>query len=257
MTRPTVLVTGAAAGIGRAVVHRFAAEGYLVGAYDVDVAGLASLAAEVDGVVTGELDVRDAEAWRARLQELTERSGGRLDVLVNNAGILRSGRFDRIPLAAQQAIVEVNVTGVLNGCHTAYPYLRATPGAHVVNLASASAIYGQPELATYSATKFAVRGLTEALEIEWAGDDIAVRAVWPLFVRTAMTDGMDIASSRSLGIRLTPEDVAAEVYDAVRPHPLRRSVHRAAGRQAKALMAVSGVAPGWLLRTINKRVASG
>ena len=258
MSRPTVFITGAAAGIGRAIAQRFAREGYLVGAYDVDLDGLGSLAFELGSgaeLVTGQLDVRDPVGWRARLEELTAQSGGRLDVLVNNAGVLRSGPFVDIPLEAQHLLVDVNVKGVLNGCHTAYPFLKTTPGAHVINLASASAIYGQPELATYSATKFAVRGITEALDLEWAKDDIAVRAVWPLFVKTAMTSDMDIASSRSLGIRLTPEDVADEVYDVVRPHRLPQPVHRAVGRQAKALMATSGVAPGWLLRAINKRVS--
>ena len=250
----SVVVTGAAAGIGRAIAHRFHAEGYLVGAYDVDRAGLDALARDLPGAVTGELDVRDEAVWGQRLAELADRTGGRLDVLVNNAGILSSGAFADIPLAAQQRIVDVNVKGVLNGCHTAYPYLRATPGAHVVNLASASAIYGQPELATYSATKFAVRGLTEALDLEWAADDITVRAVWPLFVRTAMTSDMDLASTRALGVRLSADDVAREVLDVVRPHRLPQPVHRAVGAQAKVLMASSALAPAWLLRRINGRI---
>ncbi len=257
MSERTVLVTGAAAGIGRAVAERFHAAGCLVGAYDVDEAGLASLAGRLPGLVTGRLDVRDADAWRRCLADLTARSGGRLDVLVNNAGLLRSGPFAQIPLEAQQRIVEVNVAGVLNGCHVAHPYLRDTPGAHVVNLASASAIYGQPELATYSATKFAVRGLTEALDLEWAGDDITVRALWPLFVSTAMTDGMDTGAVRSMGIRLTADDVAREVVDLVGPHRLPQSVHRAVGRQAKVLMAASAMAPSWALRLVNSRLTGG
>ncbi|MBM9459092.1 SDR family oxidoreductase [Nocardioides sp. zg-536] len=260
MTRPTAVVTGAAAGIGRAIATRLHAAGHLVAAYDVDEPGLARLAEELPGLRTGRLDVRDAEQWRARLAELAEHTGGRLDVLVNNAGILAAGPFADIDLATQQRMVDINVTGVLNGCHTAHPYLRDTPGAHVVNLASASALYGQPELATYSATKFAVRGLTEALDLEWAGDDIAVDAVWPLFVRTAMTEGLDTASSRSLGIRLTPDDVAAEVLDLVRARRSRlrpRSPHHAVGRQAKALMTSSALAPAWLMRTINGRIAGG
>jgi len=258
----SVLITGAAAGIGRATALRFAANGYLVGAFDVDTDGLAALAAELgDRHVTGELDVRDAPGWQSALDSVTERTGGTLDVLVNNAGILRSGWFAEIPLADQQRIIEVNVTGVLNGCHTAYPYLKRTPGAHVVNLASASAIYGQPELAAYSASKFAVRGLTEALDLEWAADDITVRAVWPLFVDTAMVDGMDIASTRSLGVRLTVDDVAEAVYDAVQPRrglgPKLGSVHLAVGRQAKLMRAASDIAPSWMSRLVNKRLTRG
>ncbi|WP_370289177.1 SDR family oxidoreductase [Nocardioides sp.] len=266
MTSRTVLVTGAAAGIGRAIAKRFHAAGYLVGAFDIDEAGLETLAKEFDDerVVTGRLDVRDADAWTAALAQLTEVSGGRLDVLVNNAGLLEGGRFADIPLERQVRQIDVNVTGVVTGCYTAHRFLKATPGAHVINLASASAIYGQSELATYSATKFAVRGLTEALDIEWAADDITVRAVWPLFVATQMTQDLDIGSTRSLGVRLTADDVADTVFDMVSPNPVtsrvgrfRRPVHRPVGTQAKVLFSSSGFAPQWVLRAVNGRITKG
>jgi NAD(P)-dependent dehydrogenase (short-subunit alcohol dehydrogenase family) len=85
--------------------------------------------------------------------------------------------------------VDVNVKGVLNGCHLAKPYLLRTPGERVINLSSGSAEYGQASLATYWATKFAVRGLTEALNVEWQADGIPVMDVMPLCARTAMVDG--------------------------------------------------------------------
>lgn len=259
-TQHSVLITGAAAGIGRATAQLFVAEGWRVGAYDVDEAGLTTLSEEVvdlaGSIVTGVLDVRDAEAWERTVEEFTTPAGGLLDALVNNAGVLDGGHFTAIPLADHRRAVEVNVLGVINGCYAAYPHLQATPGSHVVNLASASAIYGQAELATYSATKFAVRGLSEALDLEWRDDGITVTALWPLFVDTAMTQGLDIGTTRSLGVRLTPQDVAKEVYAAATSgHGLLGGVHRPVGLQAKALFAASEMSPTWLARAVNKYIS--
>ncbi|MDG3010112.1 SDR family oxidoreductase [Rhodococcus sp. D2-41] len=254
-----VLITGAASGIGRATALAFARAGYLVGGYDIDEPGLVSLRREIDSAgglaVTGFLDVTDAPAWHERLAEFTAAAGGRLDVLVNNAGVLSAGRFEDMTPLDHQRMVEINVLGAVNGCYTAFPYLRDTPGAQVVNLCSASAIYGQPELATYGATKFAVRGLTEALDLEWRRDDIRVVAVWPLFVDTGMLHDVTTASTASLGVRLTADDVAAEILAVVRG-PRRRlpRVHYPVGRQARAMFASAQFAPGWVLREINRRI---
>jgi len=256
--KPTIVISGAAAGIGRATALLFARRGYRVGAYDVDLAGLASLREEITGlggdVMIGQLDVTNAEDWSEQLRTFTGRSG-RLDILVNNAGILSSGRFEEIPLERQHAIVEVNVYGTMAGLHTAFPYLRATSGAQVVNLCSASAIYGQPELATYSATKFAVRGMTEALELEWRRYGIRVIAMWPLFVATPMVDGMETHSTKRMGIHLTADDVAGEIYAATHPNrSFLPKVHYPVGRQTKVVAVVSQVLPNWAARLLNKTV---
>lgn len=255
---PTVFISGAAAGIGRATALAFSRRGYRVGAYDIDMAGLASLREEITArggeVAIGGLDVTDAADWAQQLEAFTGPSG-RLDILVNNAGILSSGRFEQIPLETQRKIVEVNVYGAMAGLHTAFPYLRDTHGAQVVNLCSASAIYGQPQLATYSATKFAVRGLTEALELEWRRYGIRVIAMWPLFVATTMVDGMETHATKRMGIHLTAEDVAEEIYQAT--HPARRflpKVHYPVGRQTKVVAGVTQVLPNWASRLINKTV---
>ncbi len=163
MSKPGVFISGAAAGIGQASARLFAARGWLVGLYDVDLAGVQALADELgaDQAIAGQLDVSDEAQWPLALESFFQRSG-RLDVLINNAGILASGPFASLSLSCQHKIIDINVKGVLNGCHHALPYLRRSPGSRVINMASASAIYGQPSLATYSASKFAVRGLTEA-----------------------------------------------------------------------------------------------
>lgn len=255
----SVLITGAAAGIGRATALRFAREGWLVGAYDIDLDGLASLAAEVEPLagelVTGTLDVRDAVSWQAALDGFVAVSGGSLDVLVNNAGITQIGKFADLPLDRQQAIVDVNVKGVVNGCHLARPFLRS--GSHVVNLASASAIYGQPGMAIYSTTKFAVRGLSEALDLEWSGDGITVTALWPLFTDTSMVWGHDFPALRRLKVSLTPADVAEAVYAAATSgHGVLGGVHRGVGTKARVLLGISGVTPSWASRMVNRLIST-
>ena len=257
MDTPTVFISGAAAGIGRATALLFARRGYRVGAYDVDLAGLASLREEITGVggevSIGQLDVTEAGDWAQQLATFTGASR-RLDVLINNAGVLSSGRFEEIALQTQRRIVDVNVYGVMAGLHTAFPYLRGTRGSQVVNLCSASAIYGQPELATYSATKFAVRGLTEALELEWRRYGIRVIAMWPLFVQTAMVDGVETGSTRSLGVHLSAEDVAESIFAATRSRSRLARVHYPVGRQTKVLASLSQVSPNWVQRLMNKAV---
>ncbi|MFW6773056.1 SDR family oxidoreductase [Nocardioides sp. CPCC 205120] len=260
MTSRTVVITGAAAGIGRAAALTFARAGWTVGAYDVDEDGLATLADEVAALgqraVTGRLDVSDAAGFATALDTFVAETG-RLDVLVNNAGILVAGKFEDIPVERHHREIDVNVRGVVNGLHAAEPHLRR--GAVVVNLASASAIYGQAELAVYSATKFFVRGLTEAMDIEWGERGVRVVALWPLFVETAMTQGVSTGTTQSLGINLGPQDVADEILAAVEPSRLARTLHQVhfpVGRQSEVLSLASRFSPAWLTRLVNKKLAA-
>lgn len=260
VSTPTVFITGAAAGIGRSTALKFARAGYLVGAYDIDETGLASLGKAITSsggrVVTGTLDVTDPQQWEDRLKEFDAEADGRLDVLINNAGILVAGRFEEMPIEVHKRQIDINFNGVVYGTLAAFPYLKATKGAQVVNLCSASAIYGQPELVTYGATKFAVRGVTEALDLEWAEYDISVKAMWPLFVQTAMTQGVSTGTTNSLGIKLTADDVSQAIFDATRPSKrLLHKVHFPVGIQSKALSLGSRFSPAWLTREVNRRLA--
>ena len=278
--KKAVCITGAAAGIGRATALTFARNGYTVGGYDIDELGLRSLAAEVEAlgatvpnaaggapvpnvagraapVVIGHLDVTDPDEMAQRVGEFANAAGGRLDVLINNAGIMCTGRFEDIDVSDQFKQIDINTKGVVNGLFAAFPYLRATPNSVAVNLASASAIYGQAELATYSATKFFVRGITEALDIEWSTYGIRVVSMWPLYVHTAMTESIKTGTTESLGIRLTAQDVADAIAAAVEPSFLRRAIHQVhfpVGPQTK-VSALSGRFPFWLQRLLNKRLA--
>jgi NAD(P)-dependent dehydrogenase (short-subunit alcohol dehydrogenase family) len=258
----TVFITGAAAGIGRATALMFARYGFIVGGYDIDEVGLKSLADEIEQrggtAFTGHLDVTDPAEMAQRVSEFAESTGGRLDVMINNAGILLAGYFEDIDVGAHLKEIDINTKGVVNGLHAAFPYLRSTPKSVVVNLASASAIYGQAELANYSATKFFVRGITEALDIEWNRHGIRVIAIWPLYVQTAMTGNIKTGTTESLGIQLTAQDVADAIVAAVEPSWLRRAIHQVhfpVGGQTKSMALGSRFSPAWLTRLVNKRLA--
>lgn len=250
----SVFITGAATGIGRATALRFAGEGYFVGLYDVNLLGVTSLAKELGSsrAVSGLLDVTDYRAFEAALKSFVKAAGGRLDVLVNNAGILSCGAFEALPAERQHALIDVNAKGVSNGCLAAYPYLKITRGARVINMASASAIYGAPGFAVYSATKFFVRGLTEALNVEWGGQGIAVSDVMPLFVDTPMVANLNERpkSIARLGIQLNAQDIAAVIWQAANDRKPR--VHYYPGAQAKALVAMQRWVPERLNRLSTK-----
>lgn len=254
--KPNVMITGAAAGIGRATAELFAGQGWYVGLYDVDVAGVQALQEQLgaDSAMAGRLDVTSPEDWQQALDEFTAARGGRLDLLVNNAGILHTGNFENIPLAAHHRMVDINFKGVLNGCHLAFPYLKITPGARVINIASASAIYGTPIFNSYSATKFAVRGLTEALNLEWQSQDIRVCDIMPIFVKSAMTEGVHTKSIDGMGIRLTPQDIARTVWKATNRKGFGK-VHWPVGAQTYQLMLALRLLPTWLARMILGRLS--
>ncbi|GAA1481474.1 SDR family oxidoreductase [Gordonia sinesedis] len=253
----SIFITGGAAGIGLATAERFAREGWTVGVYDVDADALAKVKANHPDFITGELDVRDPDQWADRLAEFTAQTGGTLDVLDNNAGVLVAGNLADISPQAVRTQIDVDALGVTLGAQAAFPYLKATPGAHLVNIASASAIYGQPGIATYSATKFYVAGLTEALELEWEHDDIRVVGIWPLWAKTALAAN-DAKSTKTLGVRITPDQVADKVWESVHPTRADRLMHRTSysvGTQTLVLGNAAKFIPNVVNRAVNKIIA--
>ncbi len=250
-----ILISGAGAGIGRAAADAFVRAGWFVGAYDIDVAAVSDWARSVgaDRACAGPLDVVDPEQWRDAIADFQSRAGG-IDVLVNNAGVLVDGAFSELDLAAQRRVIDINVIGVMNGCYAAREALAAS-GGRVINMSSASAFFGQPSLAVYSASKFAVRGLTEALSLEWASAGISVCDIMPLFVKTAMVAGMrDVPATRRLGVRLTPEDVAAVILAAAQTR--RPKLHYCVGWQSRTLKQMLRFSPDWLTGRVNGLIGS-
>jgi NAD(P)-dependent dehydrogenase (short-subunit alcohol dehydrogenase family) len=239
-----IFITGGGSGIGRAVAMQFAARGWKVGLADVNVAGLAETRAMLPpGMATShEMDVRDREAWVAALDAFTGTTGGRLDVLFNNAGIGSGGPLAETDFAELDRVVAINFMGVLNGARIGYAYLAKTPGSCLLNTASASAIYGAAGLAPYSATKFAVRALTEALDGEWHAAGIKVRDIVPGFIETPLLNASAVGSNRSIretvtaaGLELTPVEAVAEAaWVAVHGDKIHTYVGKTAHRMAFA-----------------------
>lgn len=248
----TILVTGAASGIGRAVALLFGSRGWHVGCYDLDNAGVRHVVGEVGHrALAGHLDVTDQDSWRACVADFEAFTRGRLGVLFNSAGVLCMGPFDQLSVADSKKQLDVNVMGVILGIKACLPLLEKSRGA-VVNMSSASAVYGQPELAVYSATKFAVRALTEALDIELRDRGVRVVDVMPGYVDTPMVRSQvhRARSLEKLGVKLSPDVVAETVWEAAHGDGL----HYMPERNLKVIARLTGLMPD-AARTLMRRLA--
>jgi NAD(P)-dependent dehydrogenase (short-subunit alcohol dehydrogenase family) len=231
----SIFITGGASGIGLAAARRFRREGWMVGLGDIDEVGLKRAGDELDAF-TATLDVRDRGQWRAALDGFVAHAG-KLDVLLNNAGIARYGMFEEVTPDESDLQVDINVKGVINGAYAGLPHLKATKGSRLVNVASVAGIVGSPGLATYSATKHAVRGLTEALDAEWTRHGIDVTCVMPFFVETPILDAGSKGSNRTIRDAIgkspiyTVEEAAEMVWRAAHGRE-REYIVGKAGRQA-------------------------
>ncbi|MEE8399070.1 MAG: SDR family oxidoreductase [Desulfobacterales bacterium] len=186
--RQFIFITGAASGMGRATAKLFAEKGWFIGAFDVNAAGLETLREELgaDHCFAQPLDVTDKAAFDRAVAAFGEVSGGKLDLLYNNAGIGAGGFFEEIPFEKTLEVVQVNLIGVLNGIHAALPLLKNTPNALCFTTSSSAATYGAPGLAVYAATKHGVKGLTEALSVEFRRLNIRAADVLPGLIDTAI-----------------------------------------------------------------------
>lgn len=249
-----VFISGGAAGIGRATAQHFIDAGYTVGIGDIQKATLQRTAKALGPLCHAyTLDVCDPAAWNRALTDFAG-SEGRLDVLINNAGILFAGRAEAISFEQHSKLIDINTKGVIAGCQAALPFLKNTPDSRVINLCSASAIYGQPSIASYSASKFFVRGWTEALNIEWADHGIKVLSVWPIFVKTAMVvNAPEMTSAAKMGVSLTPDDVARVLLKLARQS--RPAVHTPIGLQTTVFRRFVDLMPTALNRRLVAHMA--
>ena len=207
----TIAITGAARGIGLATAQALLDAGARVVIGDRDLAQLGVAVSELSarGQVSGHpLDVTDAESCAAFLDHARAFGDGRIDVLINNAGIMPIGAFLGQPDQTIRAAVEVNLCGVLHGCRLALPAMIEQRSGHIVNISSSAGLVAVPGQVVYAATKHAVVGLTTALADEVAPHGVDVSVVMPPFTATRLIAGTDPGAA---GKPVPPSDIAAAI----------------------------------------------
>ncbi|MGB8224639.1 MAG: SDR family NAD(P)-dependent oxidoreductase [Polyangiales bacterium] len=244
-----VLVTGAAKGIGAAIVRLCVDAGHQVIAADIDREGLSREREELPGIETAILDVRDLAAWE-RVVRAAETQGGPIDVLVNNAGVCLPGACNQVSAEDDRLTVEVNLIGVMNGVRTLLPRFLERQRGHVINIASMAAFAPAPDLATYSATKHAVRAYTHSCALDHRHAPIHWTLVCPSAVETPMLQGMRRRRAGAVVFTekpMAPERIAAAIVDAIREPRLEILVPNARGKLIRFL----GLFPGLLSRGMD------
>jgi short-subunit dehydrogenase len=212
----TAVVTGAASGIGAALTLELAEKGSDLVLLDRDATGLESVVAQVrdrsprTSVSTHVVDLADPVAT-VDVGGAIRRDHRRIRLLVNNAGVGLDGRFDQVSLADIDWLVEINFLAMVRLTHTLLPALKAERGSHLVNLSSVFGIIAPAGAVPYAASKFAVRGFTEALRHELAGDGIGVTCVHPGGVRTRIDQAARVGAGVTVAERAQHTAQAARV----------------------------------------------
>jgi NAD(P)-dependent dehydrogenase (short-subunit alcohol dehydrogenase family) len=211
LTGKVVAITGGGRGIGRATASALAREGARVAVGDLDREAAERVGAEIGPTGLGlSLDVTDHAAFTAFLDEVEQRLGP-LDVLVNNAGIMPVTPFAEESVESVRRQLDINVVGVITGMQLAIERMRPRSAGHIVNLASQAGKGGFPGIATYSGTKHAVVGISEAVRAELRGSGVEIACVMPTVVNTELTSGV----GQKMIKPVEASDVADEIVDAL------------------------------------------
>ena len=252
-----VVITGAGSGIGRALALDLARRGSLLALSDIDESGVAETVRQVraaggDRVRSDRLDVADRDAFARYALDVVEEFG-RVNVIINNAGVALAGDLTDLEYADMDWIVGVNFWGVVHGTKEFLPHLIASGDGHVVNLSSLFGLISMPGQSLYNATKYAVRGLTEALRTEMlvAGHPVGVTAVHPGGIKTAIARNARVSAKENKEqtaalfdeklARMTPER-AAEII-----------VHGILKNRARVLVGIDAHAVHQLAKLLGSR----
>jgi len=247
--RKAVFITGAASGIGLGTARRFVQEGWFVGLADVNAAGLKAALDAIGGPSNGAtylLDVRDRAAW---------------DALINNAGVASYGYLEEQSEDEVARQLDINIKGVINGSRAGIEHLKKTPGSQLINISSCASIYGAPKLSVYCATKFAVRGLSEALDVEFSRFGVGVKCIMPFYINTPILDAGASGSNETMADSIraggtpvyTVEECAGVIYDSVASKELKHIV----GARGKQFAWLARFAPAMVRRQFIAAERSG
>jgi NAD(P)-dependent dehydrogenase (short-subunit alcohol dehydrogenase family) len=255
--KKSIFITGGASGLGREVARFFAEKGWFIGIADIDDAGMAATAALLPAVQSSihRLDVTDRTNWKNAVADFAKHTGGQMTVLFNNAGIGSGGNIEEMTDADIDKMIAINLTGVISGTRACFDLLKSTPESCVLYTSSAAGIYGSAGLSVYSATKFAVRGLAEAHDIEWKDIDIKSRSLMPGFIDTNIISAIDTSSNMTGKERLQAAGVEVSPVAIIGPAAWAAvhgdKVHTTVNKTAKDL----AFAARWFPGRLRKRMA--
>ena len=213
----SIFITGAAGGMGSCTARLFREKGWFVGCYDINKNNLVELEKELGNkdIIYRQLDVTNKNEFEKCLKEFSEKTNNKLDILFNNAGITEGGFFDEIPYENHIKIININIIGVINGIYSASSLLKNTDNSLCISTSSSSGIMGLKMIATYSATKHAVKGLTESLSAEFERFNTRVSDILPGVIETPMISDEIINNLPNTGMwrLISPVEIAKTVWD--------------------------------------------
>jgi short-subunit dehydrogenase len=259
------VVTGAGSGIGRALAQQLAAAGSALALADIDEAGLLETAQSLEKknvlITTQGLDVADEEGVSSFAEDVTKRHG-RVTLLINNAGVALHGNFEEISLDDFRLLMNINFWGTVYGVTYFLPVLKREKRAQIVNISSVFGMIAPAGQCAYAASKFAVRGFTEALRHELEGSNVGVSCVHPGGIRTQIarrarigagvtgTGHHEKAASFEKLLRTSPEAAAARILRGVE----RREPRILIGADAYQVDILQRLRPATYWKTLSRRL---
>ncbi len=251
MTQPSwknsIAITGAGSGFGSALAHLYASEGWNIAVTDINEKRAQQTLFEIQGFAGDSfsmlLDITNADHWQ-QLQDAVLHQWGGLEVLVNNAGVAASGNIEDTSMDDWDWVLDINLMGVVRGCHQFAAMMKRQRTGHIVNVASFAGLAGLPFISAYGVAKAAVVALSEALRAEMHPYGVGVTVACPAFVKTGLLDSFRSTEADSAAkvtrwmetSGVSAEQVAGDIAKAVRENKFLLLTHaktRAAWRMKR------------------------